>query len=168
MEGKLTSESRTIMTEIILPADTNYHGTVFGGYVMSKIDKVAAIASMRHSRSSVVTASSDSLDFLAPIREGEAMILESFVSWTHRSSMEVYVKVESENLYTGERKLTATSYLTFVALDDAKKPVPVPPVVPETEEERRHYESASQRYEQRKRRKALRRSNSDSEDGSTA
>lgn len=156
MEGKRTSESRTVMTEIILPADTNYHGTVFGGYVMSKIDKVATIASMRHSRSPVVTASSDSLDFLAPIREGEAMILESFVSWTHRSSMEVYVKVESENLYTGERKLTATSYLTFVALDDANNPVPVPPVVPETEEERQHYESAAQRYAQRKRRKELR------------
>ncbi|GIQ68266.1 acyl-CoA thioesterase [Xylanibacillus composti] len=158
MEGKRTSESRTVMTEIILPADTNYHGTVFGGYVMSKIDKVATIASMRHSRSPVVTASSDSLDFLAPIREGEAMILESFVSWTHRSSMEVYVKVQSENLYTGERKLTATSYLTFVALDEANNPVPVPPVVPETEEERRHYQTAAQRYEQRKRRKEQRKS----------
>jgi len=153
MEAKAASLSRTTMSDIIFPSDTNYHGTMFGGVVMRYIDKIATIASMRHSRRGVVTASSDSLDFLAPVRVGEAILLEAFVTWTHRSSMEVYVKVESEDLFTGERKTTATSFLTFVALDDQGKPTPVPAVIPESEEERRLYASAEERYRARKKRK---------------
>lgn len=154
MEAKPTRLSRTVLTEIIFPADTNYHGTLFGGRIMQFIDKVATIASMRHSRKAVVTASSDSLDFLAPVKLGEAIQLEAFVTWTHRSSMEVFVKVESENLFTGEKKTTATSYLTFVALDDKGQPSLVPAVIPETEEERKLFETAEARYEARKKRKA--------------
>jgi acyl-CoA hydrolase len=153
MNAKPARLSRTIMTQIIFPADTNYHGTMFGGKVMDFIDKVATIASMRHSRRAVVTASSDSLDFLAPVRLGEAVQLEAFVTWTHLSSMEVYVKIESENLLTGEKKLTATSYLTFVALDEKGQPCHVPNVIPETDEERRLFETAEARYEARKKRK---------------
>ncbi|MCZ8515903.1 acyl-CoA thioesterase [Paenibacillus filicis] len=156
MEPKPVSASRSIMTDIIFPSDTNYHGTLFGGVVMKYVDKIATIASMRHSRKGVVTASSDSLDFLAPVKVGEALLLEAFVSWTHRSSMEVYVKVESENLSTGERKTTATSFLTFVALDEDGKPTPVPPVFPETPEERALFDTAEERYEARKKRKAHR------------
>jgi acyl-CoA hydrolase len=156
LEGKPARNSRTIMTEIVFPTDTNYHGTIFGGKVMQYIDKIATIASMRHARKPVVTASSDSLDFLAPVKVGEAIVLEAYVSWTHRSSMEVYVKVQSENLFTGEKKTTATSYLTFVAVDENGRPTPVPPVIPETEEEKRQYESARERYELRKRRKDAR------------
>ncbi len=155
-EAKPASESRTIMTDLVLPADTNYHGTIFGGKVMFLIDKIASIASMRHCRKPVVTASSDSLNFLAPVKTGEALLLEAFVTWTHRSSMEVYVKVCSENLYTGERKLTATSFLTFVAVDEHGRPTPVPAVIPETEEEKRLFESAPRRYEMRKRNRTLR------------
>lgn len=158
-EAKPASMSRTTMTDIIFPSDTNYHGTMFGGVVMRYIDKIATIASMRHSKRGVVTASSDSLDFLAPVKVGEAILLEAFVSWTHRSSMEVYVKVESENLFTGERKTTATSFLTFVALDDQGKPTPVPAVIPETEEERRLFASAEERYLARKKRKQERDNN---------
>lgn len=157
MEGKPVSMSRSTMTEIVFPQDTNYHGTIFGGFVMGYIDKIATIASMRHARRAVVTASSDSIDFLAPVKMGEAIELEGFVSWTHRSSMEVYVKVESENLFTGERKLTATSFSTFVALDDQGKPTPVPPVIPKTEEELQLFQSAPARYEERKKRKQNRR-----------
>jgi acyl-CoA hydrolase len=156
VESKPAKLSRTMMTEIIFPSDTNYHGTLFGGRVMQLIDKVATIASMRHSRKAVVTASSDSLDFLAPVLLGEAVLLEAFVTWSHRSSMEVFVKVESENLFTGERKLTATSYLTFVAVDDKGQPTPVAAVIPETDEERRLFETAEARYEARKKRKAER------------
>lgn len=101
----------------------------------------------------VVTASSDSLDFLEPVKSGEALRLEAFVTWTHKTSMEVFVKIESENLMTGDVKLTATSYLTFVALGPDGKPTPVPPVIPETEEEKRHYDTASHRYELRRQRK---------------
>ncbi|MBV6714970.1 acyl-CoA thioesterase [Paenibacillus chitinolyticus] len=156
MEAKPTSISRSIMTEVIFPLDTNYHGTVFGGKIMEYIDKIATIASMRHCRRGVVTASSDSLDFLAPVHLGEAIELEAFVSWTHRSSMEVYVRVVAENMFTGERRTTATSFITFVALDDEGRPTPVPAVIPETEREMRLYESAPTRYEARRKRKAER------------
>jgi acyl-CoA hydrolase len=155
MEAKPVRLSRSIMTEIIFPADTNYHGTLFGGKVMQYIDKIATVASMRHARKLVVTASSDSLDFLAPVKMGEALQLEAFVSWTHRSSMEVYVKVQSENLLTGETQTTATSYLTFVAVDDEGKPTPVPQVIPETEEEIGLFNSAKERYDARKLRKKM-------------
>lgn len=153
MEGKPASASRAIMTDLVLPPDANNHGTIFGGRVMAYVDKIASIATMRHSRRPVVTASSDSLDFLEPVTVGEAIRLEAFVTWTHHTSMEVYVKIESENLLTGEVKLTATSYLTFVALGADGRPTEVPPVLPETEEEKWHYETAPMRYERRKQRK---------------
>lgn len=153
MEPKSTSESRTVMTDIVLPPDTNNHGTIFGGQVMSYIDKIASITAMRHCRSHVVTASFDSMDFLAPIKLGEVISLTSHVTWTKRTSMEIFVKIQSENLLTGEKRLTGTSYLTFVALDENGGKVLVPPIVPETEEEKRQYESAPERYEARKKRK---------------
>ncbi|MGG1517381.1 acyl-CoA thioesterase [Paenibacillus oryzisoli] len=156
MDAKPARLSRTVLTEIILPADTNYHNTVFGGRVMQYMDKVATIASMRHSRKAVVTASSDSLDFFAPVKLGEAIQLEAFVTWTHRSSMEVFVKIESENLLTGERKRTATAFLTFVALDEHGQPTPVPGIIPETEEEKKLFESAEARFTARKLRKDTR------------
>ncbi|MCM3760689.1 acyl-CoA thioesterase [Alkalihalobacillus oceani] len=156
MKEKKAAESRTVLTDIVLPPDTNYHGTIFGGNVMAYIDKVASIAAMRHARSMVVTASSDSLDFISPIQTGEAICLEGYVSYTSQTSMEVYVKVEAENLLTGERRLTATSYLTFVALDENRKPTPVPPVVPETEEEKYQYAGAQERHEQRQKRRQQR------------
>ncbi|BAU27336.1 acyl-CoA hydrolase [Aneurinibacillus soli] len=155
MQGKKTSESRTVMADIVLPPDTNYHGTIFGGNVMAYIDKVASITAMRHCRRQVVTASSDSLDFLSPIHTGEAILLEGYVSWTHNTSMEIYVKVEAENLLTGERRLTSQAYLTFVALDDNGKPANVPPILPETEEERWNYKTAAGRFEIRNRRRSI-------------
>ncbi|MGD8191737.1 acyl-CoA thioesterase [Brevibacillus ginsengisoli] len=153
MQAKPMSASRTYMTDIVLPPDTNYHGTMFGGKVMAYVDKIASVAAMRHCRSAVVTASNDSLDFLHPIRVGQAICLEAFVTWTHTTSMEIFVQVESEDLLTGERHLTATSYLTFVAIDGNGKSIPVPPVYPETEEEKFHYNSAQDRYRIRKERR---------------
>lgn len=153
MEGKPPRLSRTVMTDLVLPPDTNTYGTIFGGNVMAYIDKIASITCMRHARKPIVTASSDSLDFLEPIKVGHAIRLEASVTWTHKTSMEVFVKVESENLMTGEVKLTATSYLTFVALGSDGRPTPVPPVIPETEEEKRQYEAAPARYELRLQRK---------------
>src|ERR1700726_4034708 len=91
MEGKPPRLSKTIMTDLVLPPDTNNHGTIFGGNVMAYIDKIASIASMRHARRPVVTASSDSLDFLEPVKAGEAIRLEASVTWTHKTSMEVFV-----------------------------------------------------------------------------
>jgi len=109
---------------------------------------------MRHCRKPVVTVSSDSFDFLAPIKTGEAINLEAYVTWTHRTSMEVFVKVESENLLTGTKQMTARAYLTMIALDDQGKPTLVPSVIPETEEEKLQHEKAKERYELRRKRKA--------------
>jgi acyl-CoA hydrolase len=153
MKGKRASESRTVLTDIVLPPDTNGHGTIFGGKVMAYVDKLASIAAMRHCRCHVVTASTDSLDFLAPVKLGQAISVEAFVSWTHKTSMEVFVKIRSEDLMTGEWKLTGTSYLTFVALDEQGRPVEVPPVIPESEEEKWHFEGAPERYRLRQERR---------------
>ncbi|RED60275.1 acyl-CoA thioesterase [Cohnella lupini] len=160
-EVRPVSRSRSIMTELVFPTDTNHHGTMFGGTLMKYIDKISAISAMRHCSKSVVTASTDSLDFLTPIRMGEAVELEAFVASTHRTSMEVYVVVRAENLFTGERRVTCTAFSTFVAVDENGKPITVPPVLPENAAERKLYDSAPERYEARKKRRAERYSSTD-------
>ncbi|WP_099353653.1 acyl-CoA thioesterase [Fredinandcohnia onubensis] len=152
-EAKYCKESFVVKTSNVFPPDTNYHGTMFGGKLMAYIDDVASISAVRHSRSLVVTASTDSVDFLHPINEGSSVCLEAFVTYTGRSSMEVFVKVIAEDLYTGERHICALSFLTFVALDENGKPKPVPKVIPKSEEEKMLHESAKDRAENRKRRK---------------
>ncbi|WP_139489525.1 acyl-CoA thioesterase [Brevibacillus dissolubilis] len=153
MQAKTCKESRTIKASLILPHDTNMHGTIFGGTVMSHIDEVSAIAAMRHCRRPVVTASIDSVDFLAPAKLGYSVCLEAFVTHTGRTSMEVFVKIVSEDLTTGDRQLTATSFITFVALDGNGRPTPVPQIVPETEEEKYLFETAPARQQMRKERR---------------
>ncbi|MGE7604491.1 acyl-CoA thioesterase [Peribacillus sp. NPDC097675] len=143
-------QSRTFLTDLVFPPDTNHHNTIFGGKVMAYVDKIACIAAMRHCRKPVVTASSDSFDFLAPIKTGDAINLEAYVTCAHRTSMEVFVKVERENLLTGEKQLTARAFLTMLAIDEVGKPIPVPQVRPETEEEKRQYVQAQARYIERK------------------
>ncbi len=150
MNPKTIRESRTIQATLVLPTITNNHGTIFGGAMMAKMDEVAAIAASRHSRKSVVTASLDSIDFLSPAKMGHSVCIEAFVTSTGKTSMEVFVKVISENLITGERKLTATSFMTFVALDEHGNPTPVPPVIPETDEEKDLFHTAEQRKAMRK------------------
>ncbi|MCQ6560137.1 acyl-CoA thioesterase [Paenibacillus mendelii] len=147
------------MTQLIFPEDANIHGTMFGGKVMEYMDKTAAISSMRHARIPVVTASTDSIDFIGPIRVGDAIEIVSFVTWTHNSSMEVYVKVQSENVYSGEKTTVVTAFFTFVGLDPSGKPTRVPPVMPETDEEKSLHASAPSRYEQRRQRKRDRQNN---------
>ncbi|MBL0386520.1 acyl-CoA thioesterase [Tumebacillus sp. ITR2] len=147
-------ESRAVKASIVLPPDTNNHNTMFGGKVMSYIDDIAAISAMRHCRQRVVTASTDSVDFLHPIRLGDSICLESFVTWTHKTSMEVFVKVTAEDLMTGHRAICATSFLTFVALDPDNRPIVVPPVFPESEEEKFLHDSAPARNEIRRERRA--------------
>lgn len=153
VESKFCKESFVVKTSNVFPPDTNYHGTLFGGKLMGYIDDVASIAATRHSRSSVVTASTDSVDFLHPIHVGNSVCLEAYVTYTGRSSMEVFVKVIAENLISGERNMCAVSFLTFVALDENGKPKPVPTVVPQSEEEKMLHESARDRAETRKKRK---------------
>lgn len=153
MEEKFVRETRCFKISRVFPTDVNNHNTLFGGKLMSYIDDIASISAVKLCRASVVTASMDSVDFLEPIRPTDSVLLESFVTWTGRSSMEVFVKVIREDLMSGERKIAATSFLTFVALDEDNKPIPVPRVVPETEEERKLSETAGERAEIRKRRR---------------
>lgn len=153
MKSKKISESLAVKSAIISPPDTNNLGTVFGGTVMAYIDDIAGLSAMRHARMIVVTASTDSVDFLYPIKAGQAICLESFVTWTHNTSMEVFVKVIGEDLGTGERRVCATSFLTFVALDNEGMPQPVPPVIPETEYEKKLHETGPERAELRRERR---------------
>ncbi|RYG71186.1 acyl-CoA thioesterase [Lentibacillus lipolyticus] len=153
MESKPCRESLAIKTSHVLPPDTNNHGTLFGGKLMAHIDDVAAIAAVRHARQPVVTASTDSVDFLAPVREGDSICVEAFVTWTHKTSMEVFIKAVTENLLTGDRKICTTAFSTFVAIDDNGKPTSVPEVYPETDQEKKLHESAPERAEQRKQRR---------------
>ncbi|MEI4772006.1 acyl-CoA thioesterase [Psychrobacillus sp. FJAT-51614] len=146
------SQSRTIQTHLILPPDTNHHQTIFGGRVLAFIDEIAAISSMKHANGAVVTASIDSVDFLSSAKVGDVLELEAVVSNTGRSSMEVYVRVTSTNLITGEEKLTTESFVTMVAVDENGNPVPVPGIHPETEEETRLFESGPARRIHRKQR----------------
>lgn len=150
MEKRFSRESKCYKTARVFPPDVNNHNTLFGGKLMAYIDDIASIAATKHCRRSVVTASTDSVDFLHPIRPTDSVCLESFVTWTGRTSVEVFVKVIKEDLLSGERKVAATSFLTFVALDENRKPVPVPLVVPETEEELKLFETAPHRAEMRR------------------
>ena len=154
MQPRYVRDSRVVKTNRIFPSDVNNHNTLFGGKLMSYIDDIASISATRHCRQSVVTASTDSVDFLLPINPSDSVCLESFVTYTGKSSMEVFVKVIAEDLMSGERKIAATSFLTFVAMDIHKNPILVPEVVPETEEEVKLHESAPQRSLMRKARRA--------------
>ncbi|MGM8214914.1 acyl-CoA thioesterase [Bacillaceae bacterium W0354] len=153
MEAKPCIHSLTVKNSFVLPPDTNTHGTLFGGKLMAYIDDVAGIAATRHCRKPVVTASTDSVDFLTPVHEGHTICLEAFVTWTRNTSMEVFVKAITENVLTGERKICTTAFLTMVALDEEGKPTEVPPVYPESEQEKWLHNSAPKRAQHRRERR---------------
>lgn len=149
MEGKPVRESASEYAELALPTDANGLGNVLGGKVMHLVDLAGAMAAMRHARKPTVTAAVDSLRFLHPAHIGDLITLRSSVNRVFQSSMEVGVKVETENLMTGHKVHTCSAYLTFVALDKSGKPVPITPVIPETEEEKRRFRQAGERREYR-------------------
>ncbi|EOG3527470.1 acyl-CoA thioesterase [Listeria monocytogenes] len=149
-QTKFCKESLVIKTSRVFPSDTNNHNTLFGGRLMTYIDDTASISASRHCRTEIVTASTDSVDFLKPIKNDHSVCLESYVASTGRSSMEIFVKIIAENLKIGERYLAATSFLTFVALDADGKTVEVPLVKPETEEQKRIHAGAEARSIARK------------------
>lgn len=147
--GKPVRESISEYSEIALPNDVNSLGNVLGGKVMHLVDLAAAMAAIRHSRRPCVTASVDSLHFLHPVRIGQLIVLRSSVNRVFRTSMEVGVKVETEELLTGRKLHTCSAYLTFVALDENRAATQVVPVIPESEEEQRRYREAGERREYR-------------------
>ncbi len=144
------AESQSEMTELILPNDTNTLGNLLGGRLMHFIDLVGAMAAYRHSRTHVVTASMDHIDFIAPVHVGDLLILKSRMNRAFNTSMEVGVKVWVENTIVGTHRHVASAYLTFVAVDSQGRSVPVPPLQPDTEEELRRFDDAGRRRENRK------------------
>jgi acyl-CoA hydrolase len=144
------SESRVVMTQIVMPVHTNRTGSVmFGGVVMQWIDMCAGVAAMKHARGPVVTASIDRLDFLTPIHLGEVVLLQAQVNFAARTSLEVGVRVETEDPRTGARRYTTKAYLTFVAVDDEGRPRPIEEIVPGDADELRRFASAEARRQAR-------------------
>ena len=132
-----------------LPNDANTLGNVLGGYIMLLVDLCGALAGWRHARRPVVTASIDHMSFLHPVLIGQVLILKSSVNRVFQSSMEVGVKVWVEDSNTGEVQHTSSAYITFVALENDGKPVPVAPVIAETDDEKRRFQEAGRRREYR-------------------
>jgi len=152
MTKKTVKDSQVIMHELVLPNDTNLLGNVLGGRVMHLMDMCAAMSAYKHARSAVVTASVDRLDFLAPAKMGDIMILKSSVNYTGKSSMEVGVRIESENPKTGDIYHTSSAYLTFVSLNESGKPQRVDDIKPENDIEIRRFKEGKIRHEERKER----------------
>ena len=135
--AKPVRESRTELTQVVLPNDANPLGNILGGTVMHLVDITGAIAAHRHASSYVVTASIDHMDFRSPIKVGEIIILKSSVNRVFHTSMEVGVKVFREEVFTRKQKHTSSAYLTYVAIDADGRPQPAPKVIAETAEEKR-------------------------------
>lgn len=133
----------------VFPNDLNSKYTVFGGLVMSLCDRTALIVAERHAESPCVTAAVDSLNFVAPARAGDTLVIRAMANRAWRSSMEIGVHVSAEHSHTGESRHVVSAYFTFVALDDKGKPQPVPAIEPETDDDKRRYNDAGQRREQR-------------------
>ena len=142
--------SQVTMHELVLPNDTNNLGNVLGGRVMHLMDICAAMSAYKHARTHVVTASVDEMNFLAPAKKGFILILKSSVNYVANSSMEVGVKIESEDPFSGKIKHTASAYLTFVSLNESGNPTEVPDIIPETDVEIRRYKEGKARTMQRK------------------
>ncbi len=152
--GKPVSASRVNLTQVMLPQDTNSAGNVHGGTIMKLADNAAFVVASRHCRSNVVTASVDRIDFLSPVYIGDLLILKARLNWTGSSSMEIGIKIDAEDLFSGNVRHVATALLTFVALDEKGRPKKVPPLILETEEDRKIFEEAKKRAEFRKKTRA--------------
>jgi acyl-CoA hydrolase len=150
---KRWQDSASETAQVVLPHESNPLGYILGGTVMHMIDITGALACHRHTNSLALTAGVDSLDFIHPIKVGDIIILKSRVNATFRTSLEVEVEVFSEGITNGERKLTSKAYLTFVSLDDAGTPKPVPPLLLETPEDHERNRQAHARRAERLARK---------------
>lgn len=149
MESRPASASRVVMSRVMQPPDANYLGNVHGGVIMRLMDEAAGTAAARHCRRPVVTAAIDSFAFLAPVALGHLVTVKASVNDAGRTSMEVGVRVEVENILTGEVTHTASGYLVFVALGEDGRPAEVPPLLTETEEDRRRQQAARERRARR-------------------
>lgn len=146
---KTPSDSKVVMTNLVLPEHTNNLGSIFGGTVMSWMDIAGAVAAMRHSRKQVVTASVDALHFIAPIKQGQIATTQATVNYAGKSSMEVGVRVDSEDPITGETHHNVSGYFTFVAIDEKFQPTRVPSISPQSAIEKKRFSQAKARIDSR-------------------
>ena len=150
MNSKKVKDSQVQMVELVLPNDTNMLGNLLGGQLMHWIDIAAALAASRHCNNVAVTAAVDNLQFHKPVKLGDIIRLKASVNRAFKTSMEVGVKVEVENIKFGEVFHSNSAYLTFVNVDrDSNRPIPVPEIIPETDEEKRRFDEALKRRNQR-------------------
>lgn len=150
MEGKKPSDSAVESRYLLMPHQANPGGNAFGGVIMAWIDMVASMAAQRHCGKEVVTASVDSLSFREPIHVGDHVVLKASVNYVGHTSMEVGVRVVCEDPFDAKQVIATTAHLTFVAIDKAKQPCSVPPLLPQTADEIRRYENAKLRAQARK------------------
>ncbi|MBW1644745.1 MAG: acyl-CoA thioesterase [Deltaproteobacteria bacterium] len=150
MPSKTVKETRVTVSHVMQPQDANVAGNVHGGVIMKLIDTTAGVVATRHARSNVVTASIDQLDFHFPAKIGNLLTFRASINMVGRTSMEIGVRVDTEDLITGRLTHTASAYLTFVALDENGRPREVPRLVPETEEEKRRLAEARERAARRR------------------
>jgi acyl-CoA hydrolase len=142
-------DSQHETSEIMMPQHANNLGHVFGGVILSMMDRTAAVSAIRHARNTCVTVSIDRVDFREPIHLGDLVIMKASVNYAGRTSMEIGVRVECEDLITGKRRHTNSCYLTFVAVDRNGRPMDVPGLVPETADEKRRFAAAQDRRRRR-------------------
>lgn len=147
---KAPSESAVEMREMVMPSHANPHGTIFGGTIMSWIDIAGAMCASKHCNNPVVTVHISDIDFICPIKVGGHVVIRASVNYAGKTSVIIGVKVESENPYTGVIRTTTKAYLTFVAVDDLGRPIPVPQVEPITEDDKRRYKNAEKRVQAQK------------------
>lgn len=147
--SRTVRETQHETSQLMLPQHSNNLGLVFGGVILAMMDTASAVCAIRHARSTCVTASVDRVDFREPIHLGDLVIMRCSVNYVGRTSMEVGVRVEAEDLQTGNRRHTNSCYLTFVAIDRNGRPIEVPRLVPETEDEIRRFEAARARRQRR-------------------
>ncbi len=149
MKAKKPSDSKAEITVRMFPSEANPAGNIFGGEILKQIDTVAGIVAQRHCETNAVTASIDRVNFLKPVFVGNVLDLHARINYVHRSSMEIEITVEAEDLRTGNKALTGTAFVTMVALDDNGKPTPVPELILETEDEKKRFKDGEKRMQQR-------------------
>ena len=149
LNPKSPNESKAEMTVRMFPSDANPNGNVFGGEILKQIDLIAGLVAQRHARMNTVTASIDRVNFLKPVFVGNAIILSARINYVHKSSMEIEIKVESEDLMSGNKTLTNTAFVTAVALGPDGKTREVAPLLLETDDDKKRFAEGEQRMNRR-------------------
>jgi acyl-CoA hydrolase len=149
MEGKTVQESSVTLSHVMMPQDANPAGNIHGGVIMKHIDEAAGVVAFRHTRCNVVTVAIERLEFHNPVFIGNLLTLKASIHMVGNTSMDIGVRAETEDLFTGEVRHTVSAYLTYVALDESGRPKKVPPLILESEDEMRRNQEARMRREAR-------------------